>query len=425
MSTTDLRHAEALAAETVREVEAIIAEPGLAGTLSIATASQVFATSSVLALATISTIVSAKLGIAPYLIGYQVSLIYCAGIIASALAGGMVKRFGSARIAQLALYAAGVGVAGLATGILPVMIVASMLIGIGYAFNNPASSHILKRVTPPKLRNLVYSIKQAGVPVGGILAALVIPPLSAATDWRLALALFAVVTLALGACFYPLRKSWDVDRDVKAPVVRSIVKGQKIVWSTPGLRDLAVLGLLYSAIQLCVSTFTVAMLVQEFGWSPIRAGTMVAAIQACGAVGRIWWGLVADLIGSGFAVLSFLGAVTAGCCFFLYFASDFPAIATLGVLCLLGLCSIGWNGVLLAETARLSPGAAGTMTGEVLTYTFVGVMIGPSTFASIYGHTHSFTSTFALFGFLAFIGMGIAASAHHRLHRVKPALQSA
>ncbi|MCX5494476.1 MFS transporter [Kaistia dalseonensis] len=393
-------------------------EPELAGTLAICTASQVLATASVLALATVATIVSVDLGISAHLIGFQVSLIYCAGIIASALAGGMVKRYGSAHIAQLALYCAGIGLIGLASGILPVMVLASMLIGIGYAFNNPASSHILKRVTPARQRNLVYSIKQAGVPVGGILAALVMPPLSAVTGWRVALLVFAFATLALGAAFYPRRKVWDTDRDPTAAVVGSIWKGQKIVWSMPGLRALALLGLFYSAIQLCVSTFTVAMLVDEFGWTPIAAGTMVAGVQACGAVGRIVWGLVADWIKSGFAVLSFLGAVTAACCFFLYFATGTAQLVTLIVLCILGGCSIGWNGVLLAETAKLSPGAAGTLTGEVLTYTFIGVMVGPSTYALIYGGTQSYTLTFSFFGVLALAGTVVAAIAHFKVpHR--------
>lgn len=421
MSSTEFRQDDALANEIpAAPTQPAIAEPKLPATLTIATASQVMATSSVLGLATIPTIVSASIGVEPHLIGYQVSLIYCAGIVASALASGLVKRYGSARIAQIALYAAGIGFFGLASGVLPVMFLASVLIGIGYAFNNPASSHILKRVTPPRMRNLVYSIKQAGVPVGGILAALIIPPLSAATDWRLALVVFALATLALGAAFYPLRKSWDTDRDPNAMIGGAVLKGQAIVWSSPGLRALALLGLLYSAIQLCVSTFTVAMLVDEFHWSPVAAGAMAAAVQAFGAAGRIVWGLVADLIGSGFLVLSFLGLVTAAGCFFLYFAGGGYHLAVLVVLCSLGACSIGWNGVLLAETARLSPGSAGTMTGEVLAYTFCGVMIGPSTFALIYGATASYPLTFSVFGVLALAGAVIAALAHRNVHRGEP-----
>jgi MFS family permease len=387
-------------------------EPALAPTLAISTAAQAFATASVLALASIPTIVARETGIAAHAIGYQVSLIYCAGMIVSAFAGGLVKRFGSARVAQGALFVAAAGLLGLASGVLPAMLAGSVLIGCGYGCTNPSASHILKRVTPPRLRNLIYSIKQAGVPVGGVMAALLMPLLATHIGWRGALAVFAAATALLALGFQPLRPSWDTDRDRRVPVVGSLVKNQKLLWSAPGLRALALLGLLYSALQLCVSAFTVAMLIEEFGWSPLLAGTMAASVQVCGAVGRIVWGLVADWVRSGFAVLSGLGAAMAVCCGLLALGPALPAAATVLILCAIGLCAVGWNGVLLAETARLSPGRQGTLTGEVLVYTFFGVMIGPSGFSALYAHVGSYAATFGLFGVVALAGTVIAAFAH-------------
>ncbi len=87
---------------------------------------------------------------------------------------------------------------GLATGSLPVMIAGSLLIGIGYAFNNPCSSHMLHGQTPARLRNIIFSIKQAGVPAGGVLAALAISPLTEAFGFHIALALSAIPCLVLG-----------------------------------------------------------------------------------------------------------------------------------------------------------------------------------------------------------------------------------
>ncbi len=393
--------------------------PALAPTLFITTATQMLATSSVLALATIPTLVAGKLGIAPHLIGYQVSLIYSAGILASAHASGLVKRYGSARIGQTALFLAAAGLAGLATGLLQVMLLASVLIGVGYALINPSSSHILKRVTPPPRRNLVYSIKQAGVPVGGILAALIVPPLSSWTDWRLALLVFAAGAFALGVVYFPLRTSWDIDADPKAKVVGGVWKGQRALWSQPGLGPLALIGLFYSAIQLCVSAFLVVMLIDDFGWTPIHAGAMAAAVQAFGAFGRIFWGVVADAARSGFLVLAFLGVVTMCCCLFLSVATRFPPATTLVALCVLGACSVGWNGVMLAETARLSPGRTGTLTGETQTYTFIGVMFGPSSYAVCFAWTQSYTLTFALFSAPAVFG---AAAALYGMRATRPAL---
>jgi MFS family permease len=393
--------------------------PSLGATLSICTASQILATSSVLGLTTISPIVAAKLSIHTYWIGYQVSLIYFSGIFASSVAGSLVKRWGAARLNQIALLCAAGGMLGLATGSLPIMIAGSLLIGIGYAFNNPCSSHMLHRQTPPRLRNIIFSIKQAGVPAGGVLAALAIPPLTEAFGFHIALALSAIPCLLLGMLFGILRDWWDDDRKSETPVGgRAIWAGQVLIWSRPSLRAISLLGFFYSAIQLSVSAFTVAMLVTDLGWTPIRAGGVAAVVQVCGAVGRISWGIVADVLGAGFLVLSGLGMASGLCCILILWSGSMAIGAEIAILCVLGACAVGWNGVMLAETARLSSqvsgGGSGTMTGDVMVYTFIGVVIGPSIFASLYAFLGSYAESFAWFSIPAMAGAVLAAWAHKR-----------
>lgn len=396
-------------------VSTALPEPRLYSALALTTFSQITATSSVLALTTIPTIVAASLGIAPHLVGYQVSLIYASGVFFSMLASGMVKRLGAGRVGQLALIFAGLGFLGMASGSLIGIALASALIGIGYALNNPSSSHILSRLAPPKRRNLIFSIKQAGVPLGGMLAALTIPPLAHVWGWQVALLCFAALPLSLAATYQLFCKSWDRDRIQGYPLTRGIWQGQKHVWTDQNLRALAVLGFLFSGVQLSISTFVVAMLIEEFGWAALAAASVAAVLQASGAVGRVFWGLMADWMGSGFLVLAIIGLLTGfgALCFSVFGVS--PALG-IAVVIISGLAGSGWNGVLLAETAQSSPGT-GTLTGEVLTYTFVGVMVGPAAFSTLYVATNSFTLTFALSSVLAFLGCALAFIRHLKGHR--------
>lgn len=391
--------------ETVT-VSAPAREPRLYSALALTTFSQITATSSVLALTTIPTIVAAALGIAPHLVGYQVSLIYASGVFFSMLASGLVKRLGAGRVGQLALIFAGLGFLCMGTGTLAGIALASVLIGIGYALNNPSSSHILSRLAPPRRRNLIFSIKQAGVPLGGMLAALAIPPLAHVWGWQTALLIFAALPLALAAIYQLFCRPWDADRLPGFPVTRGIWRGQKHVWQDPNLRALAVLGFLFSGVQLSISTFVVAMLIEDFGWAALAAASVAAVLQASGAVGRVFWGLVADWVGSGFLVLAVIGLLTGLCALAFGLFGISPALGILVVM-ISGLAGSGWNGVLLAETARSSPGS-GTLTGEVLTYTFVGVMVGPAAFSTLYVATDSFTTTFAISATLAFVGCALA-----------------
>src|SRR5690606_123633 len=77
----------------------------------------------------------------------------------------------------------------------------------------------------------------------------------------------------------------------------------------------------------------------------------------------------------------------------------------LAVLCAFGAASIGWNGVMLAEAARLSPeGRVGPVAGGVLMLTFLGVVLGPALFAFAYELIGSYADTYAIFALSPLLG---------------------
>ncbi|RYI32744.1 MAG: hypothetical protein EON48_04470 [Acetobacteraceae bacterium] len=79
------------------------------------------------------------------------------------------------------------------------------------------------------------------------------------------------------------------------------------------------------------------------------------------------------------------------------------------LLCLLGTCAAGWNGLLLAEAARLAaPGKAGDAAGGVLAVAFAGVVVGPSLFGFAVTLMHSYAIAFGLLALLPGLGAIIA-----------------
>src|SRR5262249_7439308 len=113
---------------------------------------------------------------------------------------------------QLGMIVAALGTALLAASLPLVLVLGSVLIGIGYAPSTPAGSDMLQRVAPKQHRTLIFSIKQAGVPLGRMLAGLLLPWL-AAIDFRLAIAAAAVLTVVVAAAMQPMRGRLDQDRD--------------------------------------------------------------------------------------------------------------------------------------------------------------------------------------------------------------------
>ncbi|NBB48519.1 MFS transporter [Rhizobium sp. CRIBSB] len=382
-------------------------------TLAAATLIQIVATASVLALTAIAPDVARDLDIGAYWIGYQISLIYASGMFSSAIAGTLVQRFGPIRIEQIALVCFILGFAGIASANIPLIIIASLFIGVGYGLNNPASSEMLSRVTPHNKRNVVFSLKQSGVPLGGILASFAFPFLSRYVDWHLALLIGAAAPLATMGFLAMTHAAEPSAPSASRSLIRGLIDEQSTIWRNPRLRALCGLGFAYSAMQLSVSAFAVVTLVHDAGWSLLSAGSVAAAMQLAGALGRVFWGVVADRIGGGFITLSLLGLLGGLGYALLFWLTDLPTFAQVALFIAVGGVTIGWNGVLLAEVAHNAPeGRVGAITGGVLVYTFIGVIVGPSTFGSLYALTGHYGASFLIFSLFGLGGMILAWRAH-------------
>lgn len=380
--------------------------PSLMQTLSVATAVQITGTACVLALTAIAPEVANDLGIGPFWIGYQISLIYTAGMISSALAGALMQRLGAVRVELTALGCFLFGFLGIATGSLAAIVAASLVIGVGYGLNNPAASEMLSRVTPRARRNLVYSIKQAGVPLGGIFASFAFPFLAQFSNWQTSLLAGAAISVAVMAWLASTHRPEPREHGERLSLMRNFLNEQSVIWRHRRLRTLCWLGFAYSAMQLSVSTFAVVTLVQDAGWSLLAAGSAAAVMQFSGAFGRVFWGGIADRLGGGFRALALLGLLSGLGFGALAALPHLPTFAQAAAFAVTGFVAIGWNGVLLAEVAHSAPkGSVGALTGGVLVYTFIGVIVGPSSFATLYALTGHYGSSFLMFAFLGFLGM--------------------
>jgi MFS family permease len=343
---------------------------------------QVLVSMGVLTLPAIAPRVAQALAVPSTLIGMQVSLLYGFATLASLVSGRSVRRFGAVRTSQAALGFLAAGLACAALPSLAAIAAGSALMGIAYGLPGPAASHLLTRFTPAASRNLIFSVKQTGVPLGGVLAGLVAPPLAHALDWQAPLIVTAIAALGLIASLAAVRARWDEDRDRSHAVLQAPTEGLRTVLSVGPLRSLSGVGFLLAAVQVCIATFLVVLLVEDYGFSVVAAGAAMAGVQVAGVVGRILWGMAADRIGDGLLTLLGLAGLITALALALSMIGPSHTVLALVVLVALGATAIGWNGVFLAETARLAPqGRVGEATAILLAGTYLGVFVGPALFA--------------------------------------------
>ena len=131
----------------------------------------------------------------------------------------------------------------------------------------------------------------------------------------------------------------------------------------------------------------------------------IAAMLA-GTVGRMAWGALADALGDARKVLIALGAVTAVCVALLtQVNAQWPYAGVVGLAIVLGACTLGWNGVYVAELARTAPEErVAQATGASLMFAYSGAVLVPPLFALLHALSASYVLPFTMLALLAGAG---------------------
>jgi len=346
------------------------------------------------------------IGISATGVGIYVGLIYIASMLSSLWSVDFIARFGALRVSQVCLVLCGIGLGLTAGASLPLLIVSALVIGMGYGPTTPASSHVLSRCTPPNLMSFIFSLKQTGVPLGGALAGAVVPVLVLSAGWR-STALIVGAFCGLAALLLePIRPGIDNDRQPARRISFQGVTGPlRLVASHRPLLRLALISFFYGGMQLCLITYLVIYLTKNIGMALIAAGLTLSAAQIAGTVGRIIWGIMADRFLKPSQVLGLIGfMMSVGAAATACFSPGWSYAVIYIFTILFGASAIGWNGVYLAEAARLAPeGQVSAATGGCLFFTFLGVVAGPPVFAVVATLTDSYALGFLLFAGFTFV----------------------
>ena len=376
--------------------------------LTLLTATHTLGTVIAFTLPAVSPIAARDYAVPVYMIGYQASLIAVGIIIALVFGGNLSLRWGATRVNQVGLLLMAAGAALLTIPSIVTLVPASVSLGIGYGAMTPSASHILIRFTPAHRVNVVFSIKQTGVPLGGVLAATIMPALTLAASWQVGLWIDAIAAIGMAALLERWRPLWDADRKASTPLAASPFRAVGIVWRRPALRLMAFAGAGIVAAQVCMQSYTVPMFYEQFGLTLVQAGWILTVAQLGGVFGRPFWGWLADRRGDCLMVLSVLActlALAAVCVGTLPWGWQHALVYVLFFV--FGATASGWNGAFLAEVARAAPqGLVSTATGGSLFFVNVASVTAPIVFANIYAAATSYSLTFALLALTSAAALG-------------------
>ena len=382
--------------------------------LVVTMAMQTLATMAAFSVPSLAPAIVRDIGVDGALTGYFVSVVYGVGIGSSLFAADLIHRFGAVRVSQ-GILAAALGMLLIsASGGLATLAIGAVVLGSAYGATAPVSAHLLVPRTPPAILNLVLSIRQIGVPLAGVLAALLLPPLALRVGWQQALLLLAIPVAALLLLLEAPRRHWD-----NQPGHRAIWRGGSLrklaglLAVSAELRRLTLASFVFSGMQLCFVAFTTVQLTSRAGFDLVAAGQALAIYQITGVVCRPIWGWIADrflsarwlLVGQGCAMG--LVAGVAG-----QFGLDWPHPPILLVCAVAGATANGFTGIAYAEFARLGGVYRTEATGLGSAAMFSGVLILPSLGAALVTLSGNYALAYSAFGVVA-AGAGLSLARGH------------
>ena len=374
--------------------------------LGVTLAMQALATMALYSVPTVAPAMARDLDVPGELSGTFIACAYGFGIFSALASPGFVHRFGAVRAVQLVMACTAAMLLASAIGSIFSLFMATMLLGVGYGAAAPASTHLLAPRTPRLVFNMVMSLRQIGVPLGGVLAALILPPVVVRFGWQAALLAEVPLLLAMILLCEIPRRRWDDGPPSSRPILgRELLVPFQLLRQDRRILTLSVASFLFSGMSLCFVAFTTMQLTTRAGFDLVDAGRMLAVYQISGTISRPIWGWMADrfltpshtLAVHGFGMAA--AALLAG-----QIDTGWSGGAVFALAIFAGITAGGYTGVAYAEFVNLGGTRRTEATGLGTAMMFSGVLIMPPIFGVLVTLTDGYAISFAMMALLSAVG---------------------
>ena len=332
----------------------------------------------------IAPLIRDSLGLSTVQAGSFLSAYYIGPSLMSLPAGRMADVWGVSRIMVLGQLVIALGLFAVAgSWSFALLSLLMVLAGAGYGMLNPTTAKAVLIWFPRKHRATVVGLKQVGLPFGGAMGALVMPPLALWIGWREAVALSASVIAGLGVL------TWLLYRDPPGAAVEAARAGGGSLGAVLRNRDLWLVSastLMFAGMQTVWMAYLVLYLRDVVAMPLVTAARFLVLAQLTGAGGRVVFGILSDRFFGGRrrVVLVLAGLGSTACSLLIAGTGPGTSPWLFALLALVfGFVGIGWNGVQYTLMAELvEPRSVGTAVGLGLAVSSFGVTVCPPLFGA-------------------------------------------
>lgn len=329
--------------------------------------------------------VAAERGWSPTIIAFYPFVVYVTAVLISFHIPTLLFRMGGMGLSLASVMLGGAGLLLLLAPYAAAAASASIAIGCGTAAMNPASSQMLGPRTTARTAGLVMSIKQTGVPLGGVMAGALVPMLASRAGWRIAALELAAIGSAMALVLLPSVNWLNGTARAARPAAFRPLDPVRHLLAMRSMPTLLFASLTFNGMQLCLRSFFVLYLVTDQRLGLVTAGAAFSVSQAAGMIGQVGWAALADRLLPVHAVMAMIGMLmSAAALATASMTPHWPLGAIFVVAAVYGVSAAGYLPVLLGEVAKRSrPGQVGALTSGAQLFPLSGCILGPLAFGGM------------------------------------------
>jgi MFS family permease len=331
---------------------------------------------------TLTGFLKADLHLSAAAAGLAVSAFAFGKIFGAYAAGVAADRVGERRVLIVGGVGAALLVAVAAAVPSPFIFVLLVAAGVAGAAGTPAGGRLVLNAFPRDRRGFALGIRQSGIPLGGLIAAALLPWVAHLAGWRWSLVVAAAVTLAalVPLTLARIERSTEPLLDAAPHQVPGPARNRDV-------RLLTAWGCLLVSGQYALLAFLALDLHGSAGLSLAAGSLLVAVANATGIVGRVVWGAVSDHAlshGRKPLLLLLTGVGLAGALLLLAIPRSAPVGLLAAVAALAGLGLIGYQGLWVTMVAEAAgPQRVGAATGFAITFATLSIAASPPLYGAV------------------------------------------
>ena len=350
--------------------------------LAAATFAQACACFFVQGFGSIALDVKSEMNLTNWQIGTLISaaqLIPLAGLL---IAGELLDRYSERFVVGIGTLLVGASLCGAAlANSYTELLMALIILGFGYSTAQPGGSKSVSNWFKGSQLGFAMGIRQAGLPLGGAMATLLLPFIAIQYSVPAAFLAGGLIALFGALLFMLLYKTPDTQQSTEKKQInlKLAIKSRLSMASHPSMRKIMMSGASLTASQYAISVFLVLYLHTSLGLESSIAAMLFFVVLGAGIAGRIILAAWSDRCKAGryYPVMTCLGAVTAILILLPFLNTQNLAILS-AFMALTGFFAYGWYGPWVAYIAETAPAdRKGFALGMAMTANQVSVVLIP------------------------------------------------